>query len=235
MILLDYDGTLVPFFPNPSEATPGHNLIETLNRLNTTKNDICLVSGRNYQWFENWFAALDINIIAEHGACYKLRQQAWKKESQADSSWKEGAKEIMQLFVLTTEFTFIEEKEYSMVWHYRQATSEQVKQQAEKLYEHLSHFALTKNLQVFRGNKIVEIKHKGIDKGNAIVKLFNKDDYDFILGIGDDYTDEDMFRALSGVANTYTIKVGIDSSVARFNVYTPQMVVSLLEAISYIP
>lgn len=235
LILLDYDGTLVPFFSNPSDATPGLTLIETLKRLNTKKNDLCLVSGRNYQWFDNWFTALDINIIAEHGAFYKTQHDEWKKEPNPDSSWKDGAKEIMQLFVLTSEHTFIEEKEFSMVWHYRKATSEQVKQQAEKLYEHLSHFALYKNLQVFRGNKIVEIKQKGINKGSAIVKLFNKDNYDFILGIGDDYTDEDMFRALSGVTNTYTIKVGIDNSFARFNVYTPQMVISLLEAISYIP
>ena len=141
----------------------------------------------------------------------------------------------MQLFVLTCEHTFIEEKEYSMVWHYRNAGKEKIEQQAEKLHEHLSHFALNKNLQVFMGNKIVEIKHSGINKGNAILKLFNKDNYDFILGIGDDYTDEDMFRALSGMDNTYTIKVGFDNSFARFNVYTPQMVVSLLEAISYIP
>ncbi|WP_205509562.1 trehalose-phosphatase [Longitalea arenae] len=234
LILLDYDGTLVPFYPNPSEAVPGQHLIETLERLNTVKNDLCLVSGRAHQWFDKWFAGLNISIIAEHGAYYKTEKD-WLKEPNADTSWKEGAKEIMQLFVLTAEHTFIEEKEFSIVWHYRKAGNNQIKKQAEKLYEHLSHFALNKKLQVSRGNKIIEIKHSGINKGNAIGKLFNKDNYDFILSIGDDYTDEDMFRALSGTANTYTIKVGIDNSFARFNVYTPQMVMSLLEAISYIP
>ena len=89
-------------------------------------------------------------------------------------------------------------------------------------------------MAAFRGNKIIEIKNSGINKGSAVVKLFDKDKYDFILCIGDDYTDEDMFKALPAMANSFTIKVGNNDSFASFNVYTPQMVISLLEAISYI-
>lgn len=232
--MLDYDGTLIPFFPNPSDATPGSNLIDLLKRLNNNKNDLCLISGRNYHWFDRWFTELNINIIAEHGACYKLQDKAWANESMLDSSWKEEAKGIMQVFVQKYKNTFIEEKEYSLVWHFRNEKSEQIKYQAEALFAALNSYAGGKKLQAFMGNKILEIKHSGIDKGSAIVKLFDKDKYDFILGIGDDYTDEDMFKALSTMANSFTIKVGNNDSYARFNLYTPQMVISLLEAISYI-
>lgn len=233
LILLDYDGTLIPFFSNPSDATPGYDLLELLKRLNNNKNDLCLVSGRSYHWFDRWFTELDINIIAEHGACYKLQDKAWTKESMSDTNWKEEAREIMQLFVQKCNKTFIEEKEYSLVWHFRNANSEQIKYLVEELYAALCSYASNKNLQAFLGNKILELKPGGIDKGSAIVKLFDKDKYDFILGIGDDYTDEDMFKALSVMANSFTIKVGNNDSIARFNLYTPQMVISLLEALSY--
>jgi trehalose 6-phosphate synthase/phosphatase len=199
-----------------------------------SKNDLCLVSGRSYHWFDRWFADLNINIIAEHGACYKFKGKAWVKESFPNNSWKEEAKGIMQLFVQNCKNTFIEEKEYSLVWHFRNANSEQIKYQAEELYDALNGYARNRDLKAFMGNKIIEIKHSGIDKGSAIAKLFDKDKYDFILGIGDDYTDEDMFKALSTMANSFTIKVGNNDSFARFNLYTPQMVISLLEAISYI-
>jgi trehalose 6-phosphate synthase/phosphatase len=149
-----------------------------------------------------------------------------------NNSWKEEAREIMQPFIQHCKDTFIEEKEYSMVWHYRNADGEQVTHHAEALYEVLNSYARNKSLKAFMGNKIIEIKNSGIDKGSAIVKLFDKDKYDFILSIGDDYTDEDMFKALS--PNSFTIKVGNNDSFARFNLYTPQMVISLLEAISYI-
>jgi trehalose 6-phosphate synthase/phosphatase len=58
--------------------------------------------------------------------------------------------------------------------------------------------------------------------------------YDFILAIGDDYTDEAMFRELAEVNNSFTIKVGGDASLAQYNLYTPQMVVSLLETFTYV-
>jgi trehalose-phosphatase len=52
------------------------------------------------------------------------------------------------------------------------------------------------------------------------------------MAIGDDVTDEDMFRQLSGDERAFTIKVGSDKSAARYNVYTPAMVHALLEMLS---
>jgi trehalose 6-phosphate synthase/phosphatase len=234
LILLDYDGTLIPFFSNPSDAAPGSNLIELLKKLNNNKNDLWLVSGRSYLWFDKWFENLNINIIAEHGACIKPAGKEWEKALVSNNSWKEDVKGIMELYVRKCQYTFIEEKEYSTVWHYRNANYEQVKFPVQELYATLNNYACTKNLQVFMGNKIVEIKNSGIDKGSAIKKLLERHCYDFVLGIGDDYTDEDMFKVLGEKPYSFSIKVGNDDSIARFNLYTPQMVISLLEAISYI-
>lgn len=78
------------------------------------------------------------------------------------------------------------------------------------------------------GKKILEVRHRDIDKGSAVRSLLRRETGDFILAIGDDRTDEDMFRALADSRHAFTIKVGQEASYALFNVPTPQSVISLL-------
>ncbi|OQP48075.1 trehalose-phosphatase [Niastella yeongjuensis] len=234
LILLDYDGTLITFFSNPSDAIPGDNLMEVLKKLNTSKNDLCIISGRNSDWFDKWFATLNIHIIAEHGGCVKLKGQPWLKKETGADNWKEGVRQVMNKYVQQCAATFIEEKEYAVVWHYRNANASEGSVLAEQLYQEFNNQLPGKELEVFSGKKIVEVKIKGINKGAAIKQFLTGSKYDFILAVGDDYTDEAMFRELAAVNNSFTIKVGDDASFAQYHLYTPQMVVSLLETFSYV-
>jgi trehalose 6-phosphate synthase/phosphatase len=84
------------------------------------------------------------------------------------------------------------------------------------------------------GNKIVEVRNSGIDKGTAIKKVLASGQYDFIFAAGDDRTDEDMFKTLVNKKNCFTIKVGAHASYAKYNLHTPQMVVSLLEGMRHL-
>jgi trehalose 6-phosphate synthase/phosphatase len=43
-----------------------------------------------------------------------------------------------------------------------------------------------------------------------------------------------MFKLLMNKQNCYSIKVGPDASFAKYNLHTPQMVVSLLEGMNYL-
>ena len=90
-----------------------------------------------------------------------------------------------------------------------------------------------KELQVMMGNKIIEVRNLDADKGTAIEKVLQREKQDFILAIGDDRTDEDMFRILVDREKAFTIKVGPEASFARFNLHTPQMVISLLGNLTY--
>ena len=121
-----------------------------------------------------------------------------------------------------------------MVRHYRNANTEQGKLRALELMGELNDYIPTRKLQVMAGNKIVEVRNSGIDKGTAIKKILAQRTYDFIFAAGDDRTDEDMFKVLSSKPNCYSIKVGTDASFARFNLQTPQMVVSLLESLRHL-
>ncbi len=66
-----------------------------------------------------------------------------------------------------------------------------------------------------KGNKIVEVKHPNFTKGSEVNRLLKKKSYDFILAMGDDITDEDMFFSLPGSA--FTVKIGTFSEYARYN------------------
>lgn len=234
LLLLDYDGTLKPFTSTPSEAFPDKDLIALLQKLNVDRNTVCLISGRNSAWLEQWFGSTNIYLVAEHGARFRLPGENWTSKVSSSNNWKGPVKQIMQAYVSKCEHSFIEEKDFSMVWHYRKANPDQAKLYAAEMTIELNNFIQGHSLKVFSGKKIVEVKNSQIDKGSAIQHILRDGNYDFILAVGDDYTDEDMFKVLTGVRNSYTIKVGNEASYAAFNLYSPQMVISLLEIMSVI-
>jgi trehalose 6-phosphate synthase/phosphatase len=91
---------------------------------------------------------------------------------------------------------------------------------------------MTENLDVgvFEGNKIIEIKNVGVNKGRATEFWTENQKWDFLLAAGDDYTDEEMFRALPNGA--YSIKVGLSASNARFQVDTLNEIRLLLKELA---
>ena len=120
-----------------------------------------------------------------------------------------------------------EEKEFSLVWHYRKVDPEFGLVRVRELKDALLHLTANLSLEVSEGNKVIEIKNAGINKGRAVLRWITKKNWDFILAIGDDWTDEDMFAVLPESA--YSIKVGLSPSQAKFNVNSWIDVRSLLE------
>jgi trehalose 6-phosphate synthase/phosphatase len=82
-------------------------------------------------------------------------------------------------------------------------------------------------LQVIDGNKVIEVRMAGFDKGVMALRLVNEINPDFTLCIGDDTTDEDMFKALGNKA--YSIKVSNGITAAQYTVFSQRKVLPLLE------
>ena len=82
----------------------------------------------------------------------------------------------------------------------------------------MSYLTANLDLQVLEGHKVVEIKNAGVNKGKAAAMWIDEGEFDFVLTIGDDHTDEDTFRAMPPTA--YTIKVGEGMTAARYQVNT---------------
>ena len=227
LLLLDYDGTLVPFAPKPAEAMPGANLLRLLEKFTMNPgNEVVLISGRDKDTLESWFGGLDVGLVAEHGVWIKEKGGEWETIETLTNEWKEEVHPILDSWVNRTPGSFIEEKEFSLVWHYRKANPRLGELRARELMNNLSDITANLNLQVLEGSKVVELKNTDINKGRAASKWILKDKWDFILALGDDWTDEDTFKALPSTA--WSIKVGFGASAARFSLSSPSEATSLL-------
>jgi len=230
LIMLDYDGTLTEFVDSPQEARPAKELIHLIYLLTQKNNTVVLVSGRDKNTLEHWFENLNISLVAEHGAFYKNSNTGWKLyQNNIDTGWKSAILNILRLYSDRLPGSFIEEKTYSIVFHYRNADPQTQATFIPELNGHLQNFLANTNLKVYQGNKILEIKPANIGK-HCVAEIFNLKNYDFLLAIGDDYTDEDMFKALPEEA--ITIKVGEISTLAKYNIKNPQHVRKLLEKLA---
>ena len=136
---------------------------------------------------------------------------------------------MMQLFVLRCAGSFIEEKTNTIAWHYRNTQGGLGFSRSRELMNTLSQLIQNTTLQVIDGNKVIEVRIAGFDKGATSLKIIHEMDPDFVLCMGDDTTDEDMFKALDGEA--YTIKVNSGASAAQYTILTQQQVLPLLNAI----
>ena len=223
-VFLDYDGTLVPFSRIPELAIPGAQTIAQLQALAANpRNTVVLISGRDKDFLGEWFGALAVHLIAEHGAFQKAPGAEWVSAIDADQSWKSTIAPVLQRYTGRCNGSFIEEKSSSLAWHYRNSTPEIGLMRANELREELRTLvAHESKLQVLDGDKVVEVKRTGYDKGSAALKFVSAGAYDFIMALGDDKTDEDIFRALPPEA--VTIKIGTTASVARHHLANQEAV-----------
>lgn len=227
LLLLDYDGTLVPFVKNPDDAIPPQPLIEVLKKIKEDKkNTVVINSGRNYQILDQWFKDLDVDLTAEHGAFYK-ENGVWHENYKKIEKWDDEIMNILLHAIEKTPRSSLEIKNTSLVWHYRKVDAWLAELREKQLINALIEPCSRLNLQIVSGNKILEIKPTAFNKGSEIKRRLAQKNYDFVLAIGDDTTDEDMFRALP--PNGITIKVGDFSPIAKYRIPLQSKVIPFLE------
>lgn len=227
LLLLDYDGTLTLHVTRPDLAAPSSELLNILKKLSESPTVVVLISGRDRTTLESWFGKLSIGLVAEHGIWQKEPGSAWQAVDVGQPEWKTHLLPVFEQYADRLPGASVEEKEYSIVWHYRAADPEQARLLAAELTDRLLGLIANRNIQVLQGNKVVEVRPAGVNKGTAARHWFATDQYDFILAVGDDWTDEDLFAVLPEEA--YSIRVGVTNTLARFNVTDVRDVMNLLE------
>jgi len=228
LFLLDYDGTLVGFADRPEKVGPDEELWALLQALVAdAKNEVVIISGRDKEALSYWLGNTEASLIAEHGAWIKAKDKDWQVIEPLRNDWKDTIRPILELYADRTPGSFVEEKDFSLVWHYRRADSELASLRIQELRGAVLNLTENLDIGVFEGSKILEVKNLGISKGHATERWLAKGKWDFILAAGDDYTDEDMFSSLPESA--YSIKVGYGISKARFNLDSVNELRGLLE------
>jgi trehalose 6-phosphate synthase/phosphatase len=232
LILLDYDGTLVNFTSIPNTAILTEEITMIIRKLVRNPNtELFIITGRSHNDIDRFLNHIPINIIAEHGAIIKKDGQ-WKNQIKVSNKWKKTIIPILNEISTTCTGSYVEEKSFSLTWHYRNAepgVGYSVSRELIYLLEKVIHPI---NLKVLDGNKIVEVLSDKTGKGKAVKNLFEQNNYDFILSIGDDATDEEMFEFFLNKSVAFTIKVGEGSTSAKSKLNTINDVASLLKQMS---
>ncbi len=236
LLFLDYDGTLVGYFDEPGKAAPTGELLELMRSLVSVEgNSTVIISGRSRRELDRWFGDVGgLWIVAEHGAVLRpANSSEWVALHQDQSSgWLERVRPVLQHFVDRTPGSFIEEKEYSLVWHYRRSESRFSDWLAQELVAMLEEMLAETELRAIRGRKIVEVRPGWLHKGAVAKRLMKMcGPADFVLAMGDDRTDEDLFAALE--KTSWSVRVGAGRSRARFSLAGYPDVLDILRRMSH--
>ncbi|MCA0959292.1 bifunctional alpha,alpha-trehalose-phosphate synthase (UDP-forming)/trehalose-phosphatase [Muricauda ruestringensis] len=228
LLFLDYDGTLAGFHKDPQKASPDEELYQLLDALHNQENTtVFLISGRDKQTFGRWFLPKKYNMIVEHGVWISKNGDEFKMLEQVKGEWMGKIRPVLESFVDRTPGSFIEEKNYSLAWHYRNTDPDFGDKRATELNTVLRSLIGNDDISVLNGNKVMEIKNSNVNKGRAATRMLTEDDYDFVFAIGDDWTDEFMFQELPETA--ITVKVGLKKTHAKYHVENTTRVRQLLK------
>jgi trehalose 6-phosphate synthase/phosphatase len=232
LVLLDYDGTLVNYELIPDNARLPEHLIEILIKVvDNPETELFIISGRSHNDIDKLLGHIPINIIAEHGAMIKENGQ-WKNQIVDNVQWKKAIIPSLSMITDLCPNSFVEEKSFSLTWHYRNAEADLGYECSRELIDLLNEKIHSYDLRILDGNKVVEILTNDTGKGRAVKKLLDSNNYDFVLSIGDDATDEEMFEFFLNSSNAFTIKVGEGNTLARYNLLSISDVESLLKQLS---
>ena len=229
LFLFDYDGTLTPIKNHPAHAHVSPELRATLEALSgNLENTVAIVSGRKAEDLDERFGSLPIALVAEHGAAMKLPGALWQQIVPDVSDWIDVAASIMKRASALLPDSFVEEKQYSVVLHTRHSDPQKAKLAIKVTSTKLRAALSGTSAELLLGKQVLEVRHKEAHKGNAAVLLARNGSYDFVLGAGDDTTDEDLFAA---IPQGFTIRIGRAKTNAAFRISTVSEFLTLLSTL----
>jgi trehalose 6-phosphate synthase/phosphatase len=197
-LLLDYDGTLVPFAARPELAAPDRALLELLAALAARPHtEVHVVSGRRRASLEQWLGGFPVGLHAEHGLWSRFPGEPWAAADTGPAPWREAVLAILREFADRTPGALVEEKTAGAAWHYRSAEPDHGAAQAKELRLHLTTLLTNVPVEILPGDAVVEVRPHGVNKGRAVSQILARAaPGTLVLAMGDDRTDEDMFAAL---------------------------------------
>lgn len=222
LLLFDYDGVLTTVNDHPETASPADAVKQMLRTLaERPGSKVAVVSGRDQDALEKWLGDLPIDMSAEHGHFSRFDGE-WRMNDHADMSWRSDVETVMHQLVAEYPGSHVESKHASLVWHYRLVDGTVDAHAVEYRISQAAHDRAI----VMAGKRAIDVRALGASKGRAVRHWYDEQEWDFVLCIGDDVTDESMFAALP--EPVWTIKVGQGPTAARLQLDDQPDVVELL-------
>lgn len=193
MLLLGYDGTLVPFQTIPILAKPTSQVMRLLEELCAAGNLVTVASGRDKETMRSWFRSIPgIGLVAEFGLFYRPpNKEEWQRlpgRSADHLDWKPAVAPLLKRYAERTPGVMIEETEGSYTWNYR-AAGPYGAFQAKDLHSIINSLIASDKLEleVSDTNKALEIRMNDISVGRLLqdVILKGNSEVELVVGVGD--------------------------------------------------
>jgi len=240
LFMFDYDGTLTPIVKDPAAAIPSDRVIRTIKKLaQDPANNVWIISGRDQAFLDEWMGHIpELGLSAEHGSFMRPpHSEEWENlTSEIDMRWQEEVVAVFQHFTERTQGSMIERKKIAVTWHYRRADPEFGAYQARECGRTLERtVAKAWDVEVMAGKANLEVRPRFVNKGEIVKRLvaaYAGRGPHFVLCLGDDFTDEDMFRALGAARlppdRVFACTVGASSkkTLASWHLLEPQDVIA---------
>ncbi|OCK96538.1 glycosyltransferase family 20 protein [Cenococcum geophilum 1.58] len=249
LFMFDYDGTLTPIVKDPQSAIPSDRVIRTLKTLaSDPSNSVWIISGRDQAFLDEWMGHIsELGLSAEHGSFMRHpRSDEWENlTDKTDMSWQSEVMNVFQHYTERTQGSFIERKKIALTWHYRRADPEYGAFQARECQKHLENTAAKNwDVEVMTGKANLEVRPRFVNKGEIAKRLIQAygdkpgEPPEFVLCLGDDFTDEDMFRSLRQSKlppdHVFSVTVGASSkqTLANWHLLEPSDVISVVSLLN---
>ncbi len=222
LVACDYDGTLAPLTDNPMDAGPNRDSVAAMRSLAEQANThVSVVSGRSLRDLATLSRLPEeIRLIGSHGTEFDLGF-ASQLEPELARLRNDLVDEVRQLGIKYE--AVIEEKPAGITYHFRGMAEDRVDAAREELVRGP---ATRDGVFVRNGHDILEFSVIKTNKGEALDTIRHRVGASAIIFFGDDITDEDGFRTLSGP--DVGVKVGEAKTAAEFRVADPETVSQIL-------
>ena len=232
-LFLDYDGTLTPIRKKPRLAKISTRTRKLLNKISKKKwAGVFIVSGRSIKNLRSLIRLKSICYIGNHG--FEMEAPSVRYTHPA-GKW---AKPIMKKLygILKKEIRVkgivLGNKAYTLSVHYRLVRRGQFSEVKKKFEKVISSFKKNHRIKIAHGKKVFEIRpNVPWDKGKIVARLIKNKKNILPISIGDDITDEDMFRAIGKRGINIVVSAKNKASYAEYSLKSPGEVLEFLKEI----
>jgi trehalose 6-phosphate phosphatase len=210
--LLDVDGTLLPFAPEPAAARADAQILELLSSLHTACGGaLALVSGRAIESLDALFSPMRLAVSGLHGLEFRTADGQYHRRP-GDAAALEAARPLLEGVAARHRALHLEDKGGAIGLHYRHAP--QLESELRIALRAITD-RIGRGLEVLQGPMVLEIAHGGISKANGISDLMGSAPFEGRrpVYLGDDLTDEAAFSAVEA-ARGLSILVGAQRPTA---------------------
>ncbi|MEE8246359.1 MAG: trehalose-phosphatase, partial [Alphaproteobacteria bacterium] len=227
LVASDYDGTIAPIVSDPASARPCREAVVALRTLaGLPQTHVAVISGRALHDLATLTGLPEeVHLVGSHGSEFdvdfptSLPPRAKKLRERLDAELSEIARDGDGLLV--------ERKPASIAFHYRNASEAEADRALAAV---LDGPATIEGVYTKHGKKVVELGVVSTNQGDALESVRHRVGASAVVFLGDDRTDEDAFRTLTGP--DVAVKVGQGDTLAPYRIAGPDEVARRLARLS---